>query len=140
MAIDGKNYIRMSENRNVQTQKTELKVGVKVEMVLDMPARRKKEEPYDFFWAFQVIEDLLEIGRAMQILRFLVVIHARSARKNRVLATHRVQGDTGPFPFMVRSWLRRFRNFAQHFQIAFKEVNVVSPWQANSYVFKPLHY
>src|SRR5215472_164638 len=44
-------YVRMRLNRDMKADESELEIGMEIEMILDVSARRKKEQPDDFFRA-----------------------------------------------------------------------------------------
>jgi hypothetical protein len=113
----------------MEAYQTELKACVKVEMVFDMSAGWKEQDSDDLFRAFQFIEDFFKIRRPPEILRFLVVIHARRTRKNRILTAHGVQRYAGPFALVIRSWLGSGGHIPQNLKVAYEQVGVVISWQ-----------
>ena len=76
----------MSDDRNMKAEKSKLETGMKIEMVLNVALGRKEEDPHNFLGAFEVVKNPLEIRGAEQTFSFPVVIHSRSAGKNRIFA------------------------------------------------------
>jgi hypothetical protein len=110
----------------MKAQQTKLETGMKVEVVLNVARWREEQNPHNFFRALEIIKDRLEVWGASQVLGFVVVIHACSAGKDRVLTAHGVQRDPRPFAFVIWARLRRSGDVAQNLQIAQELINVVS--------------
>src|SRR5438876_799756 len=101
----------MGNDGDVQPQESELKAGVKIEVIFDVSARRQEQNAHYFLGAFKLIQDLPHVGCAPELFGFLVVIGAGGAGENRLLASHGIKRDSRPLTFVVGSWLRRAANF-----------------------------